>query len=126
MKIYGIINGLFWIFYGLYGMFMPAHLAKYVTGWTPDLLGLHQIRATWTAFFGIGIVCLLLAMRGNLRHLTKAIVVLTLCFTAGRILSLAMDGAGPIQTYYEIGVEITSAIIGAVLLMRDKSRSTKL
>lgn len=123
MKIYAYINALFCIFYGLYGVLMPAHLGKYVTGWTPDLLGLHQIRATWMSYVGLGIVIFVVANKGHLVGLTKAIVFLTLCFTAGRFVALIMDGAGPVQTYGEIGVEFTSAAIGLILLARAKKRA---
>jgi hypothetical protein len=123
MKIYAFINSLFCILYGLYGVLMPAHLGKYVTGWTPDLLGLHQIRATWMSYIGLGVVIFVVAQKGHLIGLTKAIVFLTLCFTAGRFVALVMDGAGPTQTYQEIGVEIISATIGILLLARAKRQA---
>jgi len=120
MKYYAIINGAFYILYGLYGLFMPGRLASKVMGWTPDLLGLHQIRAMWTASIGLGIICILVALNGNLTALTKAIVLVTLCFMVGRIIGLILDGTGPTQTYVEIGIEIVWAGIGLFLLSRVK------
>lgn len=121
MKIYGLLNGFFYVFYGLYGLFMPRHLAQSAMGWTPELLGLHQIRALWAASIGLGIICVWVALKGNRAALTKAIILITLCFMVGRILGLALDGTGPHQTYYEIGFEIIWAAIGMFLLSRAKA-----
>ncbi len=124
MKIYGLLNGFFYVFYGLYGVFMPRTMARDVMGWTPDLLGLHQIRAVWTALIGIGVICVLCALKSDRVALTKAIMFITLCFMIGRILGLILDGAGPTQTYVEIGIEIVWIAIGAFLLSRHKHAKT--
>jgi len=118
MKYYAIINGAFYILYGLYGLFMPQRLASKVMGWTPDLLGLHQIRAMWTASIGMGIICILVALNGNLTALTKAIILITSCFLIGRVFGLVLDGTGPQQTYFEIGLEVVWIAIGLFLLSR--------
>ena len=120
MKIYGLLNGFFYVFYGLYGVFMPKVMARDVMGWTPDLLGLHQIRAVWTALIGMGVICILCALKSDRVALTKAIMLITLCFMIGRILGLILDGAGPTQTYVEIGIEIIWIVVGAFLLSRHK------
>ena len=122
MKIYAIINSLFYVMFGLYGLFMPAQMAASF-GWTPDILGLHEIRAIWTAFIGIGIVSCMIFQKGFLRDLVKAIIFLTLCFMLGRIIGLALDGTGPRLTYIEIGVEIIWAGIGLILLRRAPQQS---
>ena len=121
MKIYGLLNGFFYVFYGLYGVFMPKIMARDVMGWTPDLLGLHQIRAVWMAVIGMGVICVMCALKGNRAALTKAIMLITFCFMLGRILGLILDGAGPTQTYVEIGIEVVWIAIGAVLLSRHKN-----
>ena len=121
MKAYGLLNGFFYIFYGFYGLLFPKLIAAETLGWTPDLLGLHQIRALWTASIGAGIICVYTALKGNLPALTKAIIIITLCFMFGRILGLLLDGAGPRQTYLEIGIEIIWSAIGLILLSRAKS-----
>jgi len=119
MKIYGLLNGLFYIVYGLYGAFFPKHLAAELMGWTPDVLGLHQIRAIWMLSVGCGIVCLYTVFKGNnLASLTKALVLVTLCLALGRVLGLALDGIGPSQTYLEIGFEVTWSAVGLFLLSR--------
>jgi hypothetical protein len=118
MKIYGLLNGFFYVFYGLYGVFMPKTMASDVMGWTPDLLGLHQIRAVWTALIGMGVICILCALKSDRVALTKAIILITLCFMIGRILGLILDGVGPTQTYVEIGIEIIWIAVGAFLLSR--------
>lgn len=120
MKIYGLLNGFFYIFYGLYGVFMPKTMARDVMGWTPDLLGLHQIRAVWMALIGMGAICVVCALKSDRVALTKAIMLITLCFMLGRILGLILDGAGPTQTYVEIGIEVVWIGLGAFLLSRHK------
>ena len=126
MKIYGLLNGLFYIVYGLYGAFFPKHLAAGLMGWTPDVLGLHQIRAIWMLSVGCGIVCLYTALKGNLTSLTKALAFVTLCLAAGRVLGLALDGTGPAQTYFEIGFEVSWSAIGIFLLSRAKQADRNL
>jgi len=119
MKIYGLLNGFFYILYGLYGAFFPRHLAAELMGWTPDVLGLHQIRAIWMLSVGCGIICLYTVFKGNnLASLTKALVLVTLCLALGRVLGLALDGIGPAQTYLEIGFEVTWSAVGLFLLSR--------
>ena len=123
MKIYGLINGIFYILYGLYGTLLPKRLSREVMGWTPDLLGLHQIRAMWMGLLGVGVICILTALRGNTRPLTQAIVFATLCVMAGRLLGLVLDGTGPQQTYVEIAIEVVVVGLGLILLYRAKAAS---
>jgi len=118
MKVYGIINGVFYVLYGLYGLLLPNRLASEVMGWTPDLLGLHQIRALWLVTAALGLICIRVALKGNLRVLTQTIILVTLCFLFGRVIGLILDGLGPQQTYVEIGIEIIWSAIGAFLLFR--------
>lgn len=120
MKIYGLLNGFFYVLYGFYGAIFPKHLASEVMGWTPNLLGLHQIRAMWMFLAGLGIVCLYGVFKGHLRNLTKALVLITLCLAAGRILGLLADGTGPTQTYFEIGFELFWSAVGFFLLTRHQ------
>lgn len=121
MKIYGLLNGFFYVFFGLYGVFLPKLLARDTMGWAPDLLGLHQIRAIWMGFVGIGIICVFVALRGNTRALTQAIIIVTLCFMLGRILGLVLDGTGPQQTYFEIAFEVFWSSLGMFFLSRSKA-----
>lgn len=120
MKIYSLINGVFYILYGMIGLFMPTRIAD-AMGWTPELLGLHQVRAIWAALIGIGIICVQLALKGSTRQLVKAIVFLTFCFMIGRLFGLALDGIGPQLTYIEIGIEIFWGGLGLLLLSRSKA-----
>jgi len=120
MKIYGLINGVFYILFGLYGVFMPKLLAHETMGWTPNLLGLHQIRAIWMAYAAAGLICVICALKGNREALTKAIILITLSFLTGRVFGLILDGTGPQQTYVEIGIEIIWIGIGMFLLSRAK------
>jgi len=54
LKIYNILNGGFYILYGLWGVILPSRIAGFM-GWdTVTALGVHQIRALWTGLFAIG------------------------------------------------------------------------
>jgi len=117
MKLYARVNGLFYILYGLIGLIHPATIAS-AMGWTPDLLGLHEVRAIWTALIGMGVICLMVANNGPLRPLVQAIVLVTICFMVGRIAGLLLDGAGPTLTYIEIGIEIVWGGLGLFLLRK--------
>jgi purine-cytosine permease-like protein len=83
MKFYGLLNGFFYVFYGLYGVLAPRHLAESTMGWAPTLLGLHQIRALWMVSIGFGIICIYAALKGNLSALTKGHHSHYVLFSAG-------------------------------------------
>lgn len=117
MKIFALLNGAFYILYGLYGLFLPTRITK-IMGWTPDLLGLHQVRAIWAATAGAGVIITMVALQGNLTQLTKAIILMTACFFIGRVVGLVLDGAGPRQTYFEMGLEVVIVAWGLFLLSR--------
>ena len=119
MKIYNYINGIFYILYGLFGAFLPLKMAD-LMGWELSLLGLHQMRAISVVMASLGLMSLLYASKAvDQKPLTLAIIFVTLSFMAGRFLGLLLDGAGPMQTYHEIGIEIIWAGLGAFLLKRQ-------
>lgn len=121
LKYFGLINGGFYVVYGLYGAFFPARITK-LMGFTTDLLGSHQIRALWMATAAMGLVMCAAALRmADLVPLTLAIMLLTMGFLAGRLLGLILDGAGPVQTYYEMGLEVVVIALGAFLISRVKT-----
>jgi len=118
MKIYTILNGAFFILYGLYGALLPMGMAK-LMGWTPDLLGLHQIRAISFAMAAMGFIAIIAAGKiKDQRPLVLAFIALMLAFASGRLLGLVVDGVGPMQTYYETGFEIIWAFVGYILYRR--------
>lgn len=118
MKIYNSLNGLFYILYGLFGALLPLNMAK-LMGWELSLLGLHQVRAISVVMAVMGLMCCLYAQKlSDQKPLTLAIILVTLGFMAGRFLGLLVDGAGPMQTYHEIGIEIVWAGLGLFLLKR--------
>jgi len=115
LKIYNILNGGFYILYGLWGVILPSRIAGFM-GWdTVTALGVHQIRALWTGLFAIGAAVILHALKtADQRYLTLLIIFGTLALASGRLLGLAIDG--PIkQTYFEIGFEIIWAGLGFLL-----------
>lgn len=119
MKIYNYVNGVFYVLYGLFGAFLPVKMAA-LMGWELSLLGLHQVRATSMVMASLGLMSVLYASKStDQKPLTLAVIFVTLSFMAGRFLGLLIDGAGPIQTYQEIGIEIIWAGLGYFLLRRS-------
>ncbi len=118
MKIYNYLNGIFYILYGLFGAFLPLKMAA-LMGWELSLLGLHQVRAISLVMASLGLMSVLYVSKAtDQKPLTLAIIFITLSFMAGRFLGLIFDGAGPMQTYQEIGIEIIWAGLGYFLLKR--------
>lgn len=97
---------------------MPKFMAG-LMGWEPSLLGMHQIRAMWLLLAGLGIMCLLYTSKiSDQKPMTLAIIFATLSILTGRLLGLALDGAGPVQTYQEIGIEVVVIALGTFLYKR--------
>lgn len=118
LKIFALLNGGFYVLYGLFGAFMPQSMLK-LMGWTASQLGLHQIRAVSLAMTSIGLIIVACALRmTDLVPLTLAIILLTMGFLTGRILGIVLDGAGPQQTYLEIGIEMVVIALGIFLISR--------
>ena len=107
--------------YGLLGAFIPTVMAG-IMGWSPDLLGLHQIRAMCMAMAVMGVAAFITARQSpNQASLVKVFIALTLAFMAGRVLGLIFDGTGPVQTYGEIAFEIFWASVGVFVLRRGQA-----
>lgn len=118
MKIFNYLNGIFYVFYGLFGTFMPKGMAE-LMGWELSILGLHQLRAISLVMATLGVMCLLSTNKtANQKPITLALIFVTLSFLTGRILGLVLDGAGPRQTYHEIGIEALVIAIGTFLYKR--------
>ena len=119
MKIFNYLNGIFYVFYGLFGAFMPKSMAR-LMGWDPSLLGLHQIRAMWFLLAGLGAMCLLYTSKlTDQKPMTLAIIFATFSILTGRFLGLIIDGAGPMQTYQEMGLEVFIIVLGTFLYKRS-------
>jgi len=97
---------------GGFGAIIPLGMAG-LMGWTPDVLGLHQIRAVSMAMAVMGVVAGVTALKArDHKPLVVTFIALTLAFAAGRLLGLIFDGVGPVQTYIEIGFELIWAGLG--------------
>jgi len=121
MKPYLLLNAIFYSLYGLFGAFAP-HIMAGLMGWTPDVLGLHQIRAISMAMAALGIILWWATQHSStLKVITLAVVFVTLSFAAGRLLGLILDGSGPRQTYGEIAFELVWASLGFFLYRRSKA-----
>ena len=117
-RIFNLLNGWFYILYGIYGAVRPRLIAD-LMGWTPDLLGWHQIRALWMVTFAAGLIIVMTAhKRLDQKPLLLALIFVLLAFATGRILGLAVDGPGPMQTYYELGLEVFLIAVGAWIYRR--------
>ncbi|MGB0906133.1 MAG: DUF4345 family protein [Maricaulaceae bacterium] len=118
MKIFTLLNGGFYVLFGLYGAFMPKGLAD-LMGWTPDLLGHHEIRATFMAIAALGVMALIICGKiKDQRPMVLCFIGVTLALASGRLLGLLLDGYGPVQTYYELGFETIWALLGFILYRR--------
>ena len=120
MKAFNYLNGIFYVLYGLFGTFLPKGMAD-LMGWELSLLGFHQVRAISLVMAALGVMlCLYTNKSSDQKPLTLAIIFVTLSFMAGRLLGLVLDGAGPVQTYQEIGLEIVVIALGVFLYKRSK------
>ena len=118
LKLYNLANGWFYLIYGLYGAIAAGAMAR-LMGWDPSLLGLHEIRALWMATAAAGAAMILYALKkADQKYLTLLLILVTLALASGRLLGLVLDGAGPQQTYYELGFEIFWAGLGYILYRR--------
>ena len=89
-------------------------------GWDSSLLGLHQIRAMWFLLAGLGAMCLLYTSKlTDQKPMTLAIIFATFSILTGRFLGLIIDGAGPMQTYQEMGLEVFIIALGTFLYKRS-------
>ena len=118
MKFFNYLNGIFYVLYGLFGTFMPNGMAG-LMGWELSLLGLHQVRAISLVMAALGMMCLLYTSKvTSQKPITLALIFVTLSFLVGRLLGVIIDGAGPRQTYHEIGIEIVVIALGTFLYKR--------
>ena len=117
-RIFNLLNGWFYILYGIYGAVQPRKISE-LMGWTPDLLGSHQIRALWMVTFAAGLIIVMTAhKRSDQRPLLLALIFILLAFAAGRLLGLVLDGIGPMQTYYELSLEVFLICVGTWIYRR--------
>lgn len=120
MKLFAVLNGIFYVAYGLFGLFQPATMAG-LMGWDASLLGLHEVRAIWCALAATGLIILWASRNmSDLVPLVKAIMLVTAAFFVGRVFGLVLDGAGPQLTYIEMGLEVFVLIFGAITLRGAK------
>jgi len=119
IEIYNILNGLFYTFYGLWGLVWPERILKFFDVQAYGVYALHNIRALWAVCALLGMLMLWKARSKSAVMLCMIIACVTGAFAAGRLLGLAFDGmdAGSGVTYYEIGFELIWASI-ALLLIR--------
>jgi len=114
-KLFNFLNGAFYVLFGLYWAFQPGALAE-LFGWeATGVLGMHELRAYGMFFFGFGMIILGVVMRRfDQRPVVLGLMFLTMAFFAGRCLGLILDGAGPMLTYYEMGLEIFVIAFGFI------------
>ena len=114
-KLFNALNGGFYVLFGLFWAFQPASIGK-AFGWdVSSLLGMHEMRAYGMCFFAIGMIILGVVMRRmDQRPVVLGIIFITLAFLTGRLLGLVLDGAGPMLTYYEMGLEVIVITFGFI------------
>lgn len=122
IKVFNGLNGVFYLLWGSWGVIDPVKNAAFM-GWEPtELLGMHELRATWAAFAMLGVAILHMGLKGSAERGTAyAITMGTAGLFLGRLLAIGMDGAGPQRTYMELGVEAVVVLLGLLLLRKSKS-----
>ncbi len=124
LKLFNGLNGIFYLAWGVWGVFSPHESAK-LMGWDVNtLLGMHEMRATWAAFAMLGLAIMFASLGKNQQRGTAfAIVMGTSGLFIGRSLALILDGAGPSRTYMELAVEAFIIVLGLFLLRRAQTIS---
>jgi hydrogenase/urease accessory protein HupE len=123
LKLFNYLNGVFYVCYGLFGLFQPKTMAS-AMGWEPSLLGLHEVRAIWAAVAAIGVLlCLNISQNRDQRLIAMMLIFITLSFAAGRLIGILLDGAGPQLTYMELALEAFTVTFGAIALKLDQKKA---
>ena len=124
-RIFNLLHGWFFVLYGLFGALQPTKMAE-LMGWTPNLLGFHQIRSIWMVTFAAGLIIVMTAhKRTDQKPLLLAMIFVLFGFATGRLLGLLLDGVGPTQTYLELGLELFLICVGA-LIYRELNRANSI
>jgi hypothetical protein len=124
LYIYNIINGIFYLAYGLWGLIVPQRLLAFFDIEIYGAYALHNIRAMWVALFVLGALILWKARSHAAITLGLTIALVTGGFAAGRLLGLAFDGMdeGSGVTYYEISFELIWMALGLFLVKRASQK----
>jgi len=120
VRIYNIINSLFYTLYGLWGLIWPEKILSFFDIQTFGAYALHNIRALWAGLLVLGGLILWKARSNGAAQIAMVIALVTGAFAAGRLLGVAFDGmdAGSGVTYYEIGFELIWMALGLFLVKR--------
>jgi len=120
VKIYNILNGIFYVGFGLWGLILPQRILAFFDIQTYGAYALHNIRALWAGLFVIGLLILWKGRAESTVMLGLTIALVTGSLAVGRLLGLVFDGmdSGSGATYYEIAFESTWMVIGLFLAKR--------
>jgi len=121
LKVFNLLNGVFYTAYGLWGLCLPHRIAKFLGFEDPGVLGLHQIRALWAGVCVLGLIILWNTVkREDQRALALCLVLVTFALAVGRGIGMLVDGSQIQQTYYETGFEVFWGAFGYLLYRRAK------
>jgi len=128
LKVYNILNGVFYTLYGLWGLVWPERILSFFDIQSYGVYALHNIRAMWAVCAVLGVLMLWKARSETAGMLCMIIAIVTAAFAVGRFVGLAFDGmdAGSGLTYYEIGFELIWAVLGLFLAKRATQEGLKI
>ncbi|MEP6343676.1 MAG: DUF4345 family protein [Maricaulaceae bacterium] len=126
IKIYNIINGVFYTLYGLWGMILPQWILSFFDIQTYGVYALHNIRAMWAAIALVGVLTLWKARSDSAVMVAMLMALVVGAFAVGRLIGLVVDGmdSGSAATYYEITFELIWMVIGLFLAKRAVKRAS--
>ena len=127
VRVYNIINGVFYTLYGLWGLVMPQRILSFFDIETYGVYALHNIRAMWAVCAVMGALILWKARSTSVVMVCMIMALVVGSFAVGRLVGLTFDGmdAGSEATYYEIAFELFWMVAGLFLAKRaTTSQST--
>ena len=120
VHIYNILNGIFYLAYGLWGLILPKRILAFIDVQSHGLYALHNIRAVWAGLAMLGLLVLWKSRSSNAVMVGLIVALGTGALVTGRIVGFALDGmdSGSQGTYYEIAFELSWTILGLFLVKR--------
>ena len=120
LYIYNILNGIFYLAYGLWGLFLPKRILAFIDVQSHGLYALHNIRAVWAGLAMLGLLVLWKSRSNSAVMVGLSVALATGALVTGRIFGFALDGmdSGSQGTYYEIAFEVSWTIIGLFFVRR--------
>jgi len=82
LKIYNVLNGVFYTLYGLWGLILPQRMLAFFNVETYGVYALHNIRAMWAALTVLGLIILWKSRSNSAVMMAMIIAIITGSFAA--------------------------------------------